>query len=120
MYDLELIKEFDKFKEVTDLTIALEYALEMFSVDMTYPQLAIGKFRMVCLRYKLCEIEELENLREFNEKQLLDLCKNIKKSIREFFFEKIKRKKRREFIQAKIKEERKERYKKQQREKNGY
>ena len=34
--------------------------------------------------------------------------------------EKIKRKKRREFIQSKIKEERKERYKQKQREKGGY
>lgn len=89
MNDIELDKVFDKFEELMGLIVGVEYNIETFGRDSDCVLNPLEKLKIGCLKYNLCDIDELENLSNLDCDQTLKFCDELKTNIRDELNEKI-------------------------------
>ena len=90
MNEIELNKEFEKFKEILDSIITVEYGLDHFMVTMDSVIYPLEKLKFICLKNQLLEVDEIENLSNLNKEELYKFCDELKKMIKNDFLGKLK------------------------------
>lgn len=90
MNEIELNKEFFKFKEIFELIIETEYNLDTFDVNSTYVLNSLEKLKFACLKYGIFNYDELENLSNLDQNQLVMFCDELKNKNKTLFADFIK------------------------------
>ena len=89
MNKVEVSKEFNKIKEISEAIIQLEYIVDIFhpTDDTIENYLDILKFK--CLKYELCEVDELEKLSKSTKELTIQFCGELKQYLFSEFVENI-------------------------------
>ena len=90
MNPVELNKEFIKFREITDQIIKTEFCLNTFSFKSDNTLTALEKLKFKCLKFELCDLDELENFSNFDEPAALKFCDELKQNINQEFINNIR------------------------------
>lgn len=89
MNKMEITKEFNKIKEISEAIIQAEYIVEIFPIgdDTIENYLDVLKFK--CLKYDLCEVDELEKLSKSKKELSFKFCGELKQYLFSEFVENI-------------------------------
>ena len=81
MNELELSKRFEKFCEIYESISLLESSIKLYEYYESAWEFPANKLKVICLKYKLFEIDELENIDITDKNQLLKFSEELKNSI---------------------------------------
>lgn len=82
MNEIELNKLFKNFYEIYEQIILTETAIEHFGGS--FPEewkLSLNRLKFNCLKFNLCEADDLENISDEDAVQVSEFCDDIKEKI---------------------------------------
>ena len=82
---ISIYQDFEKFKDITDSIIELEFMLRRWGRSISYTKSAIEKLKFVCLKYDLYEVSKIDNLSNLKEYLLIKFCEELESKTKEEF-----------------------------------